>query len=180
MIDKGIYKGLQVALLVALAASFAGCANRGASTAASSSSETAPAAPTAPSQPKIGPGMNANGDVVDSSKVQGGFGQKVKGRGNWDGEITGRPVPSSAFNRLEIGMTMREAVDLIGPPTSQGAYITGKNFIPFYYGGDRHRVELAYKGRGRLVFAGGSPYGGYASGGNLIWIIHNGNDTGYR
>jgi hypothetical protein len=35
---------------------------------------------------------------------------------------------------------------------------------------------MAYKGQGRLVFAGE----GMGSGGNLIWIIHNKNDSGYR
>ena len=34
--------------------------------------------------------MNDKGEVVDSSKVQGGSGQKVKGLNNWEGEITPR------------------------------------------------------------------------------------------
>jgi hypothetical protein len=37
---------------------------------------------------------------------------------------------------------------------------------------------MTYKGQGRLIFAGGSL--GNVSGGNLIWIIHNPNETGYR
>ena len=39
-------------------------------------------------------------------------------------------------------------------------------------------IELAYKGQGRLIFAGGNL--GNISGGNLVWIIHNASDTGYR
>ncbi len=122
--------------------------------------------------------MNDKGEVVDSSKVQGGSGQKVKGLNNWEGEITGKPGPTSQFTKLEIGMSMRQVVDLVGQPTDQGAYITGKSFIPFYFGADRHRFEMVYKNQGRLIFAGGSL--GNFTGGNLVWIIHNGNEGGYR
>ncbi|MFN0301474.1 MAG: hypothetical protein ACKVQU_14100 [Burkholderiales bacterium] len=138
----------------------------------------APAQASTPGQAKVGPGMNDKGEVVDSSKVQAGGGQKVKGLNNWEGEITGKPGPSSQFTKLEIGMSMRQVVDLAGQPTDQGAYITGKSFIPFYFGSDRHRFEMVYKNQGRLIFAGGSL--GNFSGGNLVWIIHNGSEGGYR
>ena len=71
---------------------------------------------------------------------------------------------------------MKQATDLAGQPTDQGAYITGKAFIPFYFGGDRHRFEMAYKGWGRLVFAGGS-LGNY-TGGYLICVINAANESG--
>ena len=92
--------------------------------------------------------------------------------------VCGNPTRNSRFNRLQIGMSARQVTDIAGQPTDQGAYVTGKAFIPFYFGGDRHRYEMTYKGQGRLVFAGGG-MGDY-SGGNLIWIIHNPNETGYR
>lgn len=133
---------------------------------------------TAPTTPASRAGMNASGEVIDTSKVEAGSGQKVKGLNNWEGEITGRPVAGSRFTRLQIGMSMRQVVDLAGQPTDQGAYMTGKAWIPFYFGSDRHRYEMAYKGQGRLVFAGGS-LGDY-TGGNLIWIIHSAAETGYR
>lgn len=148
--------------------------------------EAAPAATPAPAQEqaaapvsgKIGPGMNARGEVVDSSKVEAGHGQKVKGIRDFEGEITGRPAPGTKFTRLQIGMPMKQVTDLIGQPSDQGAYITGKAFIPFYFGGDTHRQELVYKGQGRLIFAGGSI--GDFTGANLIWIIHNANEPAYR
>jgi len=95
-----------------------------------------------------------------------------------EGEIIGTPAKNSKFTQLELGMGMRQVMDLIGPPTDQGAYVTGKAFIPFYYGGDRYRHELAYKGQGRLVFAGGSR--GNLGVGRLIRITHNENESGYR
>jgi hypothetical protein len=122
--------------------------------------------------------MNANGEVTNSKLVTAGSGRHVTGRGTWQGEITGKPARNSAFTKLEIGMSMKEVTDLIGQPTDSGAYITGKAWIPFYFGSDRHRYELVYKNQGRLIFAGGSL--GNFSGGNLIWIIHNGSEPGYR
>jgi hypothetical protein len=142
--------------------------------------DTAPQPTTTAPAPATGvkPGMNAQGDVVDSSKVEAGSGRTVKGMNDYEGEITGNPAPNSRFAKLQIGMPMRQVVDLAGPPTDQGAYVTGKAFIPFYFGADRHRFEMTYKGAGRLIFAGGS-IGDYSSG-NLIWIIHNPNEPGYR
>ena len=122
--------------------------------------------------------MNAEGEVIDPSKVESGHGQTVKGINDFEGEITGIPAPNSRFSQLKIGMGIRQAMDICGSPTDQGAYITGKAFIPFYFGSDRHRFELLYKGQGRLIFAGGS-LGDY-SGGNLIWIINSAAEPGYR
>jgi len=125
----------------------------------------------------VGPGMNEAGEVVDSSAVEEGWGEEVKGLKDWEGEITGKPAPGSKFTELQIGMPMKQARDIVGvEPTDEGAYVTGKAFIPFYFGGDKHRYELAYKGMGRLVFAGKE----MGTGGNLIWIIHNKDDSGYR
>lgn len=145
-------------------------------TSGGSSASPAPAA--APSGPKIGPGMNAAGEVVDSAKIEAGHGQKVKGMGDWEGEITGKAKPGAPFTKLQIGMSMKQVTDLVGQPTDSGAYMTGKAWIPFYFGSDRHRFEMVYKGQGRLIFAGGSL--GNFTGGNLIWIIHNNNEGGYR
>ena len=103
----------------------------------------------------------------------------VKGLGGWEGEIFGKPAANSKFKGLQIGMSMREATDIAGQPTDQGAYITGKAWIPFYFGSDRHRHEMVYRGQGRLVFAGNGGFA-YTTHGNLIMIIHNDKEGGYR
>ena len=123
-------------------------------------------------------GMDAQGNVIDSSKVEAGSGRTVKGMNGYEGEITGNPAKNSKFTGLQIGMPMKQVTDIAGQPTDSGAYMTGKAWIPFYFGGDRHRFEMTYKGQGRLIFAGGGM--GDFSSGNLIWIIHNPNETGYR
>jgi outer membrane protein assembly factor BamE (lipoprotein component of BamABCDE complex) len=100
--------------------------------------------------------------------------QTVKGI---NGEISGTPALGSNFTRLEIGMSMRQVTDLIGGPTDMGSYVTGKAWIPFYYGSDRYRYEMLYRGQDRLIFAGG--HMGDPSG-HLISIIHNIQESGYR
>ena len=171
-----------LAALFAAAALTGGCITMPGSKSSDSAAAPTPAATAtpaaAPAKSKVGPGMNEAGQVVDSSKVEAGYGQTVKGLNNWEGEITGKPAPGSKFTKLQIGMPMKQVTDLIGQPTDQGAYITGKAWIPWYFGNDRHRYEMVYKGQGRLIFAGGSM--GDFSSGNLIWVIHNGTEGGYR
>ena len=86
--------------------------------------------------------MNANGDVIDSTKISAGSGRQVKGINDWEGEITGKPAPNSTFTKLQIGMPIKQVTDIVGPPTDSGAYVSGKAWIPFYFGSDRYRYEL--------------------------------------
>lgn len=120
--------------------------------------------------------MNAEGEVINSSQVESGYGKTVKGRNDYEGEITGKSFPGAKFDQLEIGMPMKQVTDLVGQPNDQGAYVTGKAFIPFFFGGDKYRYEMAYKNQGRLVFAGDN----MGTNGHLIWIIYNKTDSGYR
>jgi hypothetical protein len=185
---------------VVLIAALAGCASKGdappenaapapAASGKAQASSTGKAQPASSSKTQasssaasstaggVAPGMNARGEVVDSSKVESGHGTKVK-VGEWEGEITGKPAAKSKFTKLTIGMSMRQVTKAIGEASDQGVYITGKAFIPFYFGSDRHRYELVYKGSGRLIFAADS-IGDWGSG-HLIWIIHNANEPANR
>ncbi len=121
--------------------------------------------------------MNAEGEVIDASQAEEGYGEQVKGLNDWEGEIVGKPAPGSKFTELKIGMPLKQVTDIAGPPTDQGSYVTGKAFIPFFGGSGRTRTELVYKGWGRLIFDG---KGGFDSGSNLVWIIHSANEDGYR
>lgn len=121
--------------------------------------------------------LSKNTPVTDSSKVEAGQGTQVKGINDWQGEITGVPVKGSRFTKLKIGMPLQQVFDLIGQPTDQGAYVTGKAFIPFYFGSDKVRWEATYKGQGRLIF---SNQAGFGTGQYLTWIIYNANEAGYR
>jgi hypothetical protein len=156
----------------------AACADRGGAGGEVASPQPQKSSEANSKAAKVGPGMNASGEVVDATKVESGYGQKVKGINDFEGEITGVPAMNSKFSQLQIGMGIKQVMDMAGPPTDQGAYITGKAFIPFYFGSDRSRFELVYKGQGRLIFAGGSV--GNMSGGNLVWIINSATESGYR
>lgn len=67
-----------------------------------------------------------------------------------------------AANGLDVirnGMSMQEAFDLVGAPTSTSARATGKAWIPFNYkGSDLVRSYALYKGKGRIVFSSASRY----------------------
>lgn len=148
--------------------------------AADKPATVAPVAPAAAAPAPANTGgydLSRNKPVTDSSKAVAGEGTPVKGINDWEGEISGIPAANSRFTKLRIGMSEKEVKDLVGNPTDEGQYVTGKAFIPFYFGADRIRWEMAYKGEGRLVFAQQSAG---ASAVYLIWIIHNANDRGYR
>ncbi|TPG47661.1 hypothetical protein EAH75_12600 [Rhodanobacter glycinis] len=70
-------------------------------------------------------------------------------------EVEGTPAPGSKFARIQVGMYSKQIMDLIGPPTDQKTYMTGKAWIPFHFGGDNSRTECHYKGEGVLTFANG-------------------------
>jgi hypothetical protein len=84
---------------------------------------------------------------------------------------------NSPFAKIQVGMDIKEVTDLIGQPTDTSAHITGKQFIPYYYGGDTHRVEYIYKGLGRVVFA---PPHAFTSDLRVIEINYNPNESGYN
>ena len=172
------FRPFTLAAILAASSVLTGCVTMGGTKADSpADAGSKPATAAAPAAPKIGPGMNERGDVTDPKKVESGFGKTVKGMNDTEGEITGKPAPGSKFNKIQIGMSMKEAIDLVGTPTDQGAYVTGKAFIPFFYGSDRYRHEVVYKGQGRLIFAGAS---GFDNNAHLIWIIHSAAELGYR
>ena len=155
-----------------------GCAGGSASSASSASS-------------KIPPGMNASGEVIDSSQVSEGHGKQVAGRNGWTGEILGVPASGSRFKNLQIGMSVAEVARMLGAPTDQGAYITGQAFNPFHFGSGKSRYEMVYKNQGRLIFDSPSAFdfssasmsgvsnGAFGSG-YLVWIINNSKEPGYR
>lgn len=169
----------RLSALFAIAASLAACGTTGSNNEAPAPTANAPAPTPAPARPAksgVRPGMDAQGNVIDSKLIEAGSGREVQGLNGQSGEIVGNPAPKSKFTRLQIGMPMRQVTDLIGQPSDQGAYVTGKAWIPFYFGQDRYRHEFVYEKTGRLIFAGG----GADTSAPLIWIIHNRNEPRYR
>src|SRR5712671_3082770 len=86
-------------------------------------------------------------------------GRKVKSKdGKVDGEIFGTPAAKSKFARLEIGMSRTAAEKLIGVPDDSDTHITGRQFTPFYFGGDTQRYEAFYKNEGQLTYSNASRF----------------------
>jgi len=75
----------------------------------------------------------------------------------------GVPAPAdSPLAKVTLGMTKKQVKDVLGPPTDENSYSTGKAWIPFYFGTDARRTSFYYKGIGRVVFADGNVFGGGA------------------
>lgn len=81
--------------------------------------------------------------------------------GTFEGEVYGNIPAGSKWSRLIIGMEQDEVERILGG-TSHDIRVmpTGKAFIPFYYGTDRHRYEVVYRGQGSVSYTGGSWGGG--------------------
>jgi len=115
-------------------------------------------------------GMDASGEVIDSSLVEPGSGKTIQGIDDWEGETTGQSFPGSKFDQLKMGMSIQEVVQRLGEPNEFTTYMTGKAFIPYYFGSDQSRREMVYANQGRLVFA---HEGGLSTTFHLIWIIYD-------
>jgi hypothetical protein len=74
-----------------------------------------------------------------------------------DGQIVGIPAADSKFAKLQIGMTLAQVENLIGRPTETDSRITGKQYQPFYFGGDTQRTEAFYIKEGQLTFSNTRP-----------------------
>jgi hypothetical protein len=98
-----------------------------------------------------------------------------------DSGVIGTIPPDSKFAKISVGMTKREVIDLIGEPTDEVSYITGKAFIPFYYGADTGRSELLYKGEGRITIqTTGGAFGPKSSGNfKVLKIVYDPSESGY-
>src|SRR5712664_3002599 len=84
-------------------------------------------------------------------------GRKVKSKdGKVDGEIFGTPAAKSKFAKVDIGMSRTRVERLIGGPDDTDTHITGRQFTPFYFGGDTQRYEAYYKNEGQLTYSNSS------------------------
>lgn len=93
-------------------------------------------------------------------------------------EAPKRPIPpDSPFAKVKLKMGSDEVYALIGKPTSEDRYITGKGFIPFNFGGDKHRMTAHYKGIGTITF---SSDGSFTSGMSVMSIDYDPAEPGYE
>jgi len=84
--------------------------------------------------------------------------------------------PGSPLSKIHLGMTKKQVSDILGHPTDENSYSTGKAWIPFYFGNDARRTSWYYKGLGAVVFADGNVFGGGAP--EVVRVDYNPNETG--
>ncbi len=75
----------------------------------------------------------------------------------------------SPLSGVRLGMTDTDVRRLLGSPDRSNAYMTGKAWIPFYYGSDTHRADWMYGGKGRVVFSRNR----YSGGLKVVQVLYN-------
>jgi hypothetical protein len=83
------------------------------------------------------------------------------------------PPASSPLAKVKLGMNEYQVRKVLGDPDNANSYVTGKSWIPFYYGTDTSRMDWMYKGMGRVVFSR-NQYSGTLK---VIRIDYNPNET---
>lgn len=81
---------------------------------------------------------------------------------------------SSPLAKVKSGMTEVQVRKLLGDASNSRSYMTGKAWIPFYFGGDTHRTEWIYPNVGRVVFTRNRWSGSLT----VVNLIHNPNEAG--
>jgi hypothetical protein len=80
---------------------------------------------------------------------------------------------SSPLAKVKVGMGMKEVADLLGPPSDTSSHVTGKAFIPFYFGEDRAETVAYYRGLGRVIYSAAS------SSPRVTSVEYDPSETGY-
>jgi hypothetical protein len=87
-----------------------------------------------------------------------------------------RPAPAGTpLAKVQVGMTQGDVENAVGRPNDQKAYVTGKAFIPWYFGADRTRVAWYYKGQGRVIF---QEAGGFTSHPTVVRVEYDPSEPG--
>jgi hypothetical protein len=93
-------------------------------------------------------------------------------------EATKYPPPpaNSKFAKVTEGMTEPQVSAILGVPNDSNAYVTGKAFVPYYFGPDQTRFACYYRGQGRIIFTGGNQWG--AGRGKVVRVEYDPNEDG--
>jgi len=86
------------------------------------------------------------------------------------------PPGNSPLAKIALGMSKTQVKQLVGAPSAESGHVTGKAFIPLYFGDDAHRTTYYYKGVGRVVFSDGNVFGG--GGTEVIDVDYDSGETG--
>ena len=79
----------------------------------------------------------------------------------------------SPLAKITLGMNDEQVRAILGSPDASNAYMTGKSWIPFYYGSDTSRTDWLYAGQGRVVYSRNR----YSGGLKVIRVMYDPNDS---
>lgn len=79
------------------------------------------------------------------------------------------PPAGTKLAKVKVGMTDVDVRKAIGEPDTSKDYMTGKAWIPFYFGPDAARTDWIYKRQGRVVFSRNR----YSGGLKVIHVTYN-------
>jgi hypothetical protein len=108
----------------------------------------------------------------------GGCARRERAERRETAEASNYPPPParSPMAQIEPGMREPQVMKILGPPDDSRAYITGKAFIPWYFGPDRSRFVGYWRGKGRVIFMGGNQWGGGA--GKVVRVEYDPSEDG--
>ena len=82
------------------------------------------------------------------------------------------PPANSKLAKISLGMMETDVRRILGEPNNSNAYMTGKAWIPFYFGSDVARSDWFYSGLGRIVFSRNR----YTGALKVIKVLYNPNE----
>jgi hypothetical protein len=86
---------------------------------------------------------------------------KAQARAEKQAAKAGRPAPAGTkLAQIQLGMADTDVRRILGEPDSSKNYVTGKQFIPYYYGTDTARTEWIYHKQGRITLSRNQYTGG--------------------
>lgn len=92
----------------------------------------------------LGPGCASSGGGSGAEPAQAEQARKPQGVA---------PPADSPLAKIRLGMSDVDVRRTLGEPTGSNSYMTGKQFIPWYFGPDTTRTDYKYAGQGRVVFS---------------------------
>jgi uncharacterized protein YgiM (DUF1202 family) len=86
----------------------------------------------------------------------------------------GNAPPGSRLARVTVGMNEAQVIEILGQPTSQQSYFSGKVFIP--WGRESGKMDYRYKGVGTVVFS----HHRYSGANSVVRVISDPSEDGFK
>jgi uncharacterized protein YgiM (DUF1202 family) len=89
-------------------------------------------------------------------------------------KTAGNAPPGSKLARVTVGMNEAQVIEILGQPTSQQSYFSGKVFIP--WGRESGKMDYRYKGVGIVTFS----HHRYSGANSVVRTIYDPNEDGFK